>query len=355
MIHRFFHKIFFYSAEATIMQNYSSPSKLGNPIQFQQSVTSFLTQRCTIFVIIFILCFATGCETLTRLLSGSVFSKSHTPKPPNVLPTEATLNDIITFVNNNNGRKRSFVTTNARILIDSVPIALNSQIVYEYPKKYRAIGVAMALSGNDFDIGSNERLFWVWYKQDPRNAIYYCHHDQYETSLVRENIPIDPNWLIEAMGIVIFQPNEEHQLAGRTTDGHWKVITKRPTPTGTFTKYTTVDRNTACILAQELYNPAGRLVASAESPNHTVDTTQGITYPQTVKLHFYLSGNQQFGMQMTMGQVQFNQSSAFMADTFTMPNLGTQAIDLGTTTIQQPAVQQVSGTVSQTPITRQIL
>ncbi|MDR1384780.1 MAG: hypothetical protein LBJ67_13180 [Planctomycetaceae bacterium] len=295
------------------------------------------------FFVIFILCSATGCETLTRLLSGRIFPKTHIPKPPNVLPTEATLNDIMTFVNNNNGRKRSFVATSARISIDNVPVALNSQIVYEYPKKYRAIGVAMALSGNDFDIGSNERLFWVWYKQDPRNAIYYCHHDQYATSSVRENIPIDPNWLIEAMGIVVFSPNEEHQLAGRAPDGNWKIITKRPTPTGTFTKYTIVDSNTACVLAQELYNPAGRLVASAESLNHTIDTTTGVTYPQAVSMHFYLLGNQQFGMRLTMGQVQFNQSSAFMADTFTMPNLGTQAIDLGTTPIQQPVVQQVSG------------
>ncbi|MDR1491571.1 MAG: hypothetical protein LBT05_02440 [Planctomycetaceae bacterium] len=321
----------------------------------QLAVIPLMARCCAVIIAVFILCSATGCETLNKLLGGRIFTKSHTLKPPNVLPTEATLNDIMTFVNNNNGRKRSFVTTNARISIDGVPVALNSQIVYEYPKKYRAIGVVMALSGNDFDIGSNERLFWVWYKQDPQNAIYYCSRDQYETSSVRENIPIDPNWLIEAMGIAIFQPNEEHQLMGRTPEGHWKITTKRPTPTGTFIKNTIVDSNTACVLAQELYNPVGRFVASAESPNHTVDAVTGITYPQTVNMRFYLAGNQQFGMRLTMGQVQFNQSSAFVADTFTMPNLGSQAIDLGKISVQQPIVQQVSGAVQSMPVTGQTL
>jgi hypothetical protein len=263
------------------------------------------------------------------------------PKPPVVLAPNASVDDVINAVNNNNAQKRTFVATDARINIDGV--SLNSNIAFEYPRKFRVIG-GTVLSSREFDIGSNNELFWVWIKRDPGNAIYFSRHDQYESSPARDSFQIDPYWLIESMGVAVFQPGplEQHQLINRTPEGHWKIATTRQTPLGTYTKYTTVDGKTACVLMQELVNPSGRTVASATSLSHTLDSTTGITYPETVDMHFSMQGRQ-LAMRLSMGRVQFNQSRPFQADTFTMQNYpGSQLIDICGQP-GNPLIQQVSG------------
>ncbi|MCL2625050.1 MAG: hypothetical protein FWD31_15420, partial [Planctomycetaceae bacterium] len=213
---------------------------------------------------IFCMSGANGC----MLFQKAVWWGPSQPKPPVVLAQNASLDDVVRAVNNNNAQKRTFVANDARITIDGVPVSLNSHIAYEYPRKYRATGKAVLT--DEFDIGSNDELFWVWIKQDPRNAIYFSRHEQYESSPVRDSFQIDPYWIIESMGVTVFQPppHEEHRLVSRTAEGHWIIETKRRTAMGTYTKYTTVDGKTACVLMQELVNPSGRLVASAASPSH---------------------------------------------------------------------------------------
>ena len=290
---------------------------------------------------VFYLNTASGCMVLKKCPWWSTSS----PKPPAVLAQNASLEDVINAVNRNNAQKRTFVATDARIKIEGVAVSLSSNIAYEYPRKYRAIG-STVLSTREFDIGSNNELFWVWIKQDPRNAIYFSRHDQYESSPSRDSFPIDPYWLIESMGVTVFQPPslEQHQLVGRTPEGHWKIATTRQTPMGTYTKYTTVDGKTACVLTQELVNPSGHTVASATSPNHALDTTTGITYPETVDMLFSMQG-QQLAMRLSMGRVQFNQSSPFLADAFTRPNYpGSTLVDL-CNQAGSPVIQQVSGSV----------
>ncbi|MCL2117026.1 MAG: hypothetical protein FWH27_01235 [Planctomycetaceae bacterium] len=307
----------------------------------KHGIGEFMAARFFVLVAaVFCLGGASGC----MLLNKCSWWGTSAPKPPVVLAKNASLNDVIRAVNNNNAQKHKFVATDARINIEGVPVSLNSNIAYEYPRKYRAQGKAVL--SNEFDIGSNDELFWVWIKQDPSHAIYFSRHEQYESSPVRDSFQIDPYWLIESMGMTVFNPPplEQHELVSRTADGHWKIKTTRQTAMGTYTKYTTVDGETACVLVQELINPSGRLVASAASPNHALDVTTGITYPETVDMLFSMQG-QQLAMRLSMGRVQFNQSSPFLADAFNMPNYpDARPVDIcgqpGT-----PVIQQVSATV----------
>ena len=286
---------------------------------------------------------ASGCMLTGKWPCGK------SPQLPVVLAKNASLDEVMQAVNRNNAQKRTFVATDARMTVEGVPVSLSSNIAYEYPRKYRATGEAIL--SKEFDIGSNNELFWVWIKQDPRNAIYFGYHDRYESSPVRDSFQIDPYWLIESMGMTVFDPppKEEHRLIAQTPEGHWKIETKRQTPLGTYTKYTTVDGK-ACVLMQELFNPSGQRIASAASPSHAIDTTTGLTYPETVDMLFSMQG-QQMAMRLSMGRVQFNQSSPFQADTFTMPRYaGYDTVDI----CGQPAspyVQQVSGNVPATTYT----
>ena len=287
---------------------------------------------------IFSLCGTCGCQVL-----NSICWRPKQIKPPVVLGQNATLEDVLQAVNNNNAKKQTFIA-DARISVEGAPGSLNSNIAYEYPKKFRAIGETILTK--EFDIGSNNELFWVWFKQDPRKAVYFGRHDQYESNPVRDSFQIDPGWLIESLGMNVFQsgPIEEHRLVARTAEGHWKIETKRQTPLGIYTKYTTVDDKTACVTMQELYNPSGQRVAFAVSPNHSVDATTGITYPQTVDMQLAMQG-QQLDMRLALGRVQFNQNGPFRADAFTMPNFSDYSMVDICGQSASPFVQQVSGSI----------
>ena len=63
-----------------------------------------------------------------------------------------------------------------------------------------------SLSGAEVDLGSNDQLFWYWVRRDQPPAVYFCRHEQFAASRARQAIPIDPYWLIEALGVVGFRP-----------------------------------------------------------------------------------------------------------------------------------------------------
>jgi len=79
---------------------------------------------------------ASGCAMLNKCPWWGASS----PRPPVVLRQDASLDDVIDAVNNNNAKKRTFVANDARINIEGVPVSLNSNIAYEYPRKLRVQG-----------------------------------------------------------------------------------------------------------------------------------------------------------------------------------------------------------------------
>ena len=62
------------------------------------------------------------------------------------------------------------------------------------------------LTGPELDLGSNDEVFWFWVRREQPPALYYCRHDQFAASPARQTLPIQPEWLIEAMGIAPFDP-----------------------------------------------------------------------------------------------------------------------------------------------------
>lgn len=299
-------------------------------------VTQYFARTGVLLAAIFCLTGASGCQLFQKINCWS----PPPPRPPVVLAQNASVDDVMRAVNNNNAQKRTLVATGSRFSIEGGPLSLNGDIAYESPRKLRIWGELMT---REFDIGSNNELFWIWFKRDERKATYFGRHELYASSPVRDSFQIDTDWLIESLGMTVFQPFERHKLISASPEGNWKIETKRDTPLGTYTKYTVVDGRTACVLLQELYNPAGQLVASAASPSHAVDPTTNITYPETVDMLLSIQG-QKTAIRLSMGRVQFNQSNPFLANAFDMPNYAdSQRVDITAQPGTLP-IQQVSGT-----------
>ena|GEM_PF-1512062 len=267
----------------------------------------------------------------------------NTFKPRDALPSQAwtsdpmpTLEKIISGVNQNSQSIRNFSTENASIYIPGVMIPLHSRITFERPKRMRIQGSATSLGSREFDFGSNDELFWLWMRRN-EGVMWFCRHDQYPLSPVREYIPMDPEWLIEALGIVEFKPRDQHFGPTRLDNGNWEIISHCQTPSGQFIRRTVFDHKTGLIVQQELYTPQYALAAMAQVTDYRLDRGTGIYYAKRVEVQCQgMTGK----MTIDLGSPTFNRLEPFSSTMFVMPEYpGYRALDLcGPEVLQQRGV-----------------
>ncbi len=156
--------------------------------------------------------------------------------------------------------------------------------MFQRPRRLR-IPAGSALT-SELDVGSNDELFWFWVRRSEMPAVFFCRHDQYATCAAAQKIPVDPNWLIEAFGIVEFSPNERHQGPFVRPDGKLELLTERQTPCGPATKKTVIDASTALVHEQHLYDYGGRLVANITVREHRLDPLTNLVMPRIIDLQY---------------------------------------------------------------------
>lgn len=194
------------------------------------------------------------------------------------------LTEIEDVVNRNSQRIHSMRSENASVTLTSVSqIGLKTDISLERPKRLRMRG-GMSFSGDMFDIGSNDDVFWVWYRQHPERLVYTARHESYANSAMRQSIPIDPGWVVESLGIVEFRPDETHEGPYTSSNGLLQVRTIRNTASGQVQKVTTIDPGSSAILQQDLYDANGQWITRSRLSNHAIDKETQILYAKRIEI-----------------------------------------------------------------------
>ncbi len=263
-----------------------------------------------------------GCETLKTAFRG----KDPTVPPLTTqAPNTLSLAEITSAINRNSMAIRNMSTENGQIMASGVLIPLQTRLTFERPKRLR-IQASVAMSGQELDFGSNDMLFWIWNRRLPEKEMYYCRHDQFPTCPVRNLVPIEPDWIVEAIGIVEFLPTDLHEGPVPTEDGHLAIISRRQTASGQFVKRTVIDAQTAWVLRQEMYSPQNELVALATSSDHRYDKNTGIHYARRVEVKFQGSEGKVI---LDLGTPTFNTTMPFNSATFQLPNFdGYRSVDI---------------------------
>src|SRR5207248_594607 len=119
-----------------------------------------------------------------------------------------------------------------------------------------------AVTGPEIDLGSNDELFWLWVRRNNPPTLYYCRHAQFATSAAKQLMPVDPDWLLDALGLASFDPALQHSAPQRNANGRIEIRTLLPGPAGTMTKTTVIDEARAWVLEQHLHDERGTLVAT---------------------------------------------------------------------------------------------
>ena len=139
-------------------------------------------------------------------------------------------------------------------------------------------------------------------------------------------IPVEPEWLIDAMGVGQLDPGLPYQGPPRAVPhDRLELRAIRETPNGTTTKITVLDAGTAQILEQYVYDAQGRLRASSIAEGYRRDPTTGLAMPTAIRIFV----PPQFSLRIELGNVQVNSLPDHPTDLWTMPRLvGYQAVNL---------------------------
>ncbi|HEX4131766.1 MAG TPA: hypothetical protein VHZ24_17155 [Pirellulales bacterium] len=247
----------------------------------------------------------------------------YTPQGPRVLPAVPSLDDVTRAVNGNTSRVLSLHSTDATINAPWTP-PLKASIAVDRPRRLR-VRAETSLTGPEVDLGSNDQLFWVWVKRMQPPTVMFCRHEQYHASAARQILPIEPDWVIEALGLPTFDPAAQHTGPVMVRGNRLEIRTVRNGPEGPVIKATVVDAANAWVYEQHVYDAHGNRLASALASQHTRDPATGIVLPRRVEFQIPAT---QTKFTLNLGNVQINQLDPATA-LFDMPSYpGAAVIDL---------------------------
>lgn len=268
-------------------------------------------------------------------LSGANCPRQLVHQP--VVPAGATLEQVVETVNRNNGQITSFYTAQAEVAADGMMTALKGPMAFERPMRLRFRGGTL-VTGPEVDLGSNDEVFWVWARRSPQRAVFYCRHDRFAESPIRRLMPIEPEWLVEALGIGAFEPELPHQGPFPSKNGGLEIRTIRETEAGPVAKITVVDPNRGVIAGQYIFDPQGKMVISAVAREHRVDPLTGLTIARKIEIR---APAVPLLMKLDLGNVQINRLPGNPQELWAMPRYEDYPlVDLSDPQIQfQPSPQ----------------
>ncbi len=161
--------------------------------------------------------------------------------------------------------------------------------------------------------------FWFWVRRSPEPAVYFCRHDQFSSSVARQVLPVEPEWLIDALGVATLDPAGDHTGPVAVGQGRLRVETRLPHPEGDFRRVMIIDDARGWVLEQHLYDPAGQLLASATMSGHRRDPLANVILPKSVKIVWPAT---KFEMTIELNTVAVNQMAGDPQQMWSMPNFG---------------------------------
>jgi hypothetical protein len=204
---------------------------------------------------------------------------------PRTLPDAATLDQIVTTVNGNTAKVQSLQATQATLSLPGAP-SLRANLALQTPRRLRLQANGPLGGGPELDLGSNDELFWLWVRRNQPPAMFICRHDQFAMSNARQIIPVEPEWLLEAVGLARIDSTQ--LIDGPTPIGNQRVQvrSRQPSMLGDLTKVTVIDGWDGTVLEQHLYDVQGQRLASAITGRYKRDPVSGAALPRSIEIQW---------------------------------------------------------------------
>ncbi|WP_153557788.1 hypothetical protein [Roseimaritima sediminicola] len=248
--------------------------------------------------------------------------------PPVVFESVPTLEELAAVVNRTDAIEKlqsNSATVTAPSMSDK---GLSTTLVLHRDKRFRMRGKIPPLPVTILDLGSNEDVFWFQVPEGMRQTLYYAHHEQYARQSQRMILPVDPTWLISALGLVHLDPAGVIEGPTRRPDGQLEVRSRLAMPDGDYRRVCVVNDQTGVVTEQYLYGPDNELVARAQASQHRYYEAQQCSLPHRVEIHLQPAGGPPLALEMEIGQYTINEILSGDPDLFKMPQNAPEQIDL---------------------------
>ena len=234
-----------------------------------------------------------------------------------------------------NARAKAVKQLNAPVTI-KIPGApkIKGSLQVEFPKRMRLKAGVMGLSEMGVDAGSNEQQFWVWSKMSlPGSpaAMYFANHTEYETSQARNQIPLQPEQIINALGLVTLDPNGRHFGPYPEGKKHIRLYTIENVNGLQQTRVMLINAVTAAVEQTSVYDQNNHLVAYANALNFKKYGQNNITLPQKIEIHVAQPSQEDFVLKVDLGSYSVNSLYGDPNKMWAMPDArNVKQVNLGT-------------------------
>lgn len=244
------------------------------------------------------------------------------------LPADAPKAEIVQRVNDNIAKVQSWRSTNVQISGKGpmMRIKIGAKVAVESPKHFRLN--ANSIRGEEADFGCNDERFWFWTREGEPKCVFHARHDQMGQNAQLRQIPFQPDWLMEVLGVVPLNEEELTLDVESTSRRQASLTSERLSPSGRPVKRVIlVDTQYGRVLQHSLYDESGMLIAKAKLSHHKREPKSGAILPHVIEIEWPQANN--LAMTMEIGSFEVNPAS-IPPQTFELPSKrGYASLDLG--------------------------
>lgn len=205
------------------------------------------------------------------------------PPPPQIFEQPPTLDQLLTAVNSQTDRVLDLQTDSGRLTAEGYP-GLRANLRLLRPQHLRL--QASFMTNRVLDMGSNDQQFWIWSSGSP---VLYARHDQFASSVASQLLPVEPTWLVDALGLIHFNPQGGHRGPYQRSDGMIEVHTPIASAAGQRVRVVAIHPQYGYITEVQVRDQAGKLLALAQADRHHYDEVTQVTLPHRVRLELLTS------------------------------------------------------------------
>jgi hypothetical protein len=226
----------------------------------------------------------TGCAAVRRFFH---------PPPPCALQPGASYSQIVGKVNQNFAPPAgpplaAWECIDVNVSMNGMPAVATVSVQAPHRLRIRVTGM---ISGTNYvDLGSNAEEVWYWDQWGP--GVIRASHEELPLFLNQVQIPLDPEWLMEVLGVIPIDPDQYDMRQSTPESKHVDLVADRSAPSGEPVRHMIrVDRCYGHIIEHRIETVDGTLLARAVLDEYQQDASHRYTLPHTIHLELPQAGS----------------------------------------------------------------
>lgn len=300
---------------------------------------------CALVVAMLVL---SGCQSMSRFMPKR--SSVSEFQPPIQFQEAPTVEQLANAIN----RSKAIQQLESNAVSIAIPNEgqLTTNLSWQRYRNFRVQGSKLGFVG--LDLGSNDSHFWMAVKSGPAPTLFYASHQEFDQQNTaqqasRQFLPVSPLWLVEAIGVVEFDPYQLVSAPRTRADGFIELDTAVPTAAGNFQRTIVVQPNYGYVTQSFLRDSTGRLLASSVMSEHQHYPSVQYSLPRKAQIQLVPSGTPPMDLTLYIGNYTVNSETPIDASRWQMPDTrGYQVVDLVRLNLQEQGAIQAPGVQSPT-------